>query len=87
MTADQTRGEFEEIPFGTGRFKDFVGVDANPIEYDAQFVDQCDVDVPLGVLDDFGGLGHFDAGGTMGAGLHNEVIRFRDGIRAFFIRP
>ena len=85
MASDKAGGELEEIPLRTGRLEHLEGVDADPVEDDAELVDQGDVDVALGVLDDLGGLGHLDARRTVGAGLHHEVVGAGDHIQAFFI--
>ena len=60
VAADQAGPEGQEIPFGAGRLQDLQGVDARAVEDQGQFVDQGDVDVALGVLDDLGRLGHLD---------------------------
>ena len=51
--------KFHLVP---GGLQHFLGVDAEAVEDQRQFVDQRDVDVALGVLDDLGGLGDPDAG-------------------------
>ena len=78
VAADESGVEFEKIPFGTGGFDDFVGIDAHPVEDDGQFVHQGDIEVSLGIFDDFGGLCHFDAGGFIYAGLDDFAVCFGD---------
>ena len=64
----QARPEGEEVPLGAGRLQHCLGVDAQAIEDDRQFVHQRDVEVALGVLDHLGRLGHADARRAVGAG-------------------
>ena len=68
VAADQARPERQEVPLGAGGLQHVFGVDAQSVEDQRQLVDQRDVDVALGVLDDLGGLGHFDAGRLVRAG-------------------
>jgi hypothetical protein len=68
VAADQAGAERQEVPLGAGRFQHLQGVDAELVEDHGQVVDQRDVEVALGVLDDLGGFGHLDAGRLVGAG-------------------
>lgn len=63
MSADKSGREFDEVPFGGGGLDDVVGVDAHGVENLGELVHEGDVDVALGVLDDFRCLGDFDRGG------------------------
>jgi len=68
VAADQAGAEGQEVPFAAGGFQHFQGVDAELVEDQRQLIHQGDVEVALGVLDDFGGFGDADAAGRMGAG-------------------
>ena len=50
------------------------GVDANAVKNDAELVDQGDVDIALGVLNDLGRLGHADAARAVCSRLDHEVV-------------
>ena len=43
MPANQTGPERQEIPFRTGRFEHFFGIDPDTLEYHREFVDERDV--------------------------------------------
>ena len=75
VAADQTGAERQEVPLGPGGFQHFMGVDAEAVEDQRQFVDQGDVDVALGVLDDLGRLGHADAGSLVGADGDDRAVQ------------
>ena len=68
MPADHARAERQEVPLAASRLENFERVDVEPVEDDREFIDQGDVQVALGVLDDLGGFGHLQAGGREGAG-------------------
>src|SRR3546814_20283434 len=53
VAADQAGAEWQEIPFGAGRFQYRLGIYANFVENKRQVIDQRDIDVPLRVFDDF----------------------------------
>ena len=53
------RRKFHLVPAAV---EDVLGVDAEPVEDHGELVDQRDVDVALGVLDDLGRLGDLDRG-------------------------
>ena len=61
VAAHQAGPEGQEVPLGAGRLEHGLGVDAHAVEDERQLVDQGDVQVALGVLDDLGRLGHADA--------------------------
>lgn len=52
VSADQTRFEFQKVPFGTGRFEHIGRVYVHPVEDDSQLVHKRNVQITLGVLDD-----------------------------------
>ena len=75
VAADQARAERQEVPLGAGGDQHFFGVDAEAVEDQRQLVDQRDVHVALGVLDDLGGLGHLEARGLVRAGGDDAAIQ------------
>jgi hypothetical protein len=68
VAAHQAGAERQEVPLGAGGLQHLLGVDAEAVEDQRQLVDQRDVHVALGVLDDLGGLRHADARGLVRAG-------------------
>ena len=76
VTANQARTERQEVPFGTGCQQYGFGIDVHFVENHGQFVDQGDVQVALGVFNHFGGFGHFDAAGFVGADGDDFVVQF-----------
>ena len=85
VAADKTRCEFEEVPLCSGRVQDVVRVDTHAVKNDRQLVDQSDVQVALGVLDDLGGFGNFDGGGFVHAAGHDRSIDRRNDVEGFGI--
>ncbi len=81
MTADETGGEGQEIPFGPGGAQDFGGPQAEAVEDQGQFVHQGDVDVALDVFDDLRGFSDLDGGGTVKANLNDFVIDARHTVK------
>ena len=61
VSTDESRSEGQEIPFGAGGLQDLECVDAQTVENQRQFIDQGNIQVALGVLDDLVGLGDLDA--------------------------
>ncbi len=78
MTAYQAGAEWQEVPFGAGGLQDFQGVDADLVKDDGQFVHQGDIEIALGVFDDFGGFCHFDTGGPVDTGCDNGFVELGD---------
>ena len=74
VPADQAGAEGEEIPLGAGSRQHLGGIDAQAIENEGEFVDQGDIDVALGVLDDLGRLRDADAAGGKGAGRDDRLV-------------
>ena len=88
VAADQAGLKLEKIPLGARRFKHLEGVDADAVKNDAELVDQGDVDVALGVLNDLGGLGHADAAGAVCARLDHEIVGLGHNIQGrVVVRP
>ena len=83
MAADQPGREIQEIPLAAGGREDFLGIDFHAVEDHRQFVDQRDVDIALGVLDDLGGFGDADARCLVGAGRDDGPVDRVDEIGRF----
>ena len=66
VSTDEAGAELEEVPLGTSGFEYFVRIDADAFEDDTELIDERDVDVALGVFDDFGGFGNLDARSPVG---------------------
>jgi len=81
VATDQTRPKRQEVPFAARRFQHFMGIDAHALEDQRQLIDQCDVDVALGVFDHLGRFGHTDAGGAVGAGADDLPVQVIDELR------
>ena len=78
VSAHQARLEGQEIPLAARRREYFLGVDLQAVEDEGELVDEGDVDVALGVLDDLGRLGDPDAAGLMGAGGDDAAVEVVD---------
>src|SRR6266705_1711580 len=85
MSPDETGTEGQKIPLGPGRVQDFGGVEAELVETDGKLVDEGDVEVPLRVLDHFGGLGHPNRGDPVNARLHHRGVQVGDLFERFGI--
>src|SRR3546814_6568144 len=72
VAADQAGAEWQEIPFGAGRFQYSLGIYAHFVENKSQLIDQRDIDVPLSVFDDFCRFGHAYRGRLVRA-RHNDL--------------
>lgn len=79
VATHQPRFERQKVPFGAGSLQHGVGVNLQDVEDLCEFVDEGDVGIALGVLDDLGGLGHLDAGGQVGAGDDDGLVEIVDG--------
>ena len=73
--------EGQEVPLGTGRLQHILGVDADTIADQRDLVDQGDVDVALGIFENFGELGDADRWCAVGAGFDNRLINSIDDIQ------
>ncbi len=62
-------------------------IDAELMEYDREFVHQCDIDVALGVFDDFGGFGDLDRRGAMDPGYVLRCLREKACGSAMLLKP
>ena len=63
MPTDQTGGEIQEIPFCPGGFQNVIDGDAKLLKNHGNFIDKGDVNIPLGIFDNLGGLCGANAGG------------------------
>ncbi|MNP73215.1 hypothetical protein D3C76_1699050 [compost metagenome] len=74
MSSDQTRPERQEIPFGSGGLQHRVGIDVHLMKQHRQLVHERDVNIPLGVFDDLGGLRDPDALRPVDAGINDQLV-------------
>jgi len=79
VPSNQARREGEKVPLGPGCGQDVRGPDVHAGEDQGEFIHEGDVDVPLGVLDDLGRLGHPDGRRQVGAGGDDGAVEFVDG--------
>lgn len=74
MPAHETGREVQEVPLGACRCQHIPRGDVDPLEDQGELVHQGDVEIPLGVLDHLGGLGHLDRGRDMQACLDDFAV-------------
>ena len=60
MATDEAGLERKEIPLGPGCGQYIGRIDAEAVENKGEFIDQCDVGIALGILDDLGRLGDLE---------------------------
>ena len=85
MAADQSGFEMLKIPLGGGGLKHVERVDAHLVADDAEFIHQGDVDVTLGVFNDFGRLSHTDARSPMCPRLDDQVVGLCHGVEGALV--
>ena len=85
VSAHQTGEEFQEIPLGSRSLQHGFGVDAHFIENNGKFVHESDIDIPLAVLDDLGGLRNLNGLRTVYARFHHQLVNLCDGVQGFLI--
>ena len=73
MASDQARPKRKEVPLGAGSFQDILGVYAQPVTDQRDFVDQGDVDVALRILQHLGKLRDPDRFRSVGACRHDAL--------------
>jgi len=83
VAANQTRREPDEVPLGRGGVDDCPGVESHLVEYDGELVEECDVQVPLDVLDDFRGLCSPDVFSDVDVG--DQAVELGKGLRGCFV--
>jgi len=83
VPAHEAGSERQKVPLGACRFEHFLRVYAQAVEEQRELVDEGDVDVALGVFDDFGCLCHADAAGLVRAGGDDLRIQRIDGVGHF----
>ena len=64
----------QKVPLGCGRFQHFSGVDAHFVENHGQLVHQGDIQIPLGVFNDLGGLCNPYRRYRMNAGANHPAV-------------
>jgi hypothetical protein len=78
VASHQSGLERQEVPFRTRGGQDIVRVDAEFAEQQGKLVDEGDVDVALGVLDDLRGFGDANRGGAVGSGRDDALVETVD---------
>ena len=81
VAADQPGLELQEVPLGAGSVEDILGADALLVEDDCQLVHQRNVQIALGVLNDFGRLGHHDGRRAVDASVDDGPIGKGDALK------
>ena len=76
VAAYQAGAEVEEVPLGVGGIEHVVDRQPKAVEDLGDLVDERDVDVALGILDDLSGLGGGDVARHEDAGLGHLAIDF-----------
>src|SRR5262249_47729161 len=74
VAADEAGAEVEEVPLGARRLQHVVDRDAEAAEDHGDFVDEGDVEIALGVLDDLGGFGRADVAGDEDAAGRGAAV-------------
>src|SRR3979411_441687 len=85
MSSDEPGTERQEVPLGSRRFEHFRRIDTNFVKEQRKFIHQRDIEVPLSVLDDLGGLRNADTARSINACDNNAFVDSRDaleGLRA-----
>ena len=85
VAADQARLELQEIPLGARRLKDGLCIDTHLVEDDGELVHEGDVDVPLGVLDDLGGLRNLDGLCAMNTGSDHKLVNLCHDVQCLLV--
>ena len=75
VATDQAGLEGQKVPFGTGSFQHFVGIDAKAAEDKGKLIDQGNVGVALGVFNHLGGFGHFKTAGLVRACGNDAAVQ------------
>ncbi len=75
MAAHQPRTERQEVPFRACGAQHLLGVDADALEDQREFVDERDIHIALGVLDYLGGFRHFDTRRLMRSGRDDRCVQ------------
>src|SRR5206468_11738598 len=72
VAADQPRLEAEEVPLGARRIEHVPHRDSDPREDLGDLIDECDVDVALGILDRLRRLRRLDRGDRKSTRLNSS---------------
>ena len=81
VATHQPWAERQEVPLGAGRLEHLGGVEIEFVEKDRELVDERDVHVPLGVLDDLGRLGDADRGCAVNPCADDPAVQFGHSVR------
>src|SRR4029078_9578527 len=65
MATDQSRSKWQEVPLGARGCENLFSIYSQAMEYEGEFVDQCDVYISLRVLNHFRSFGDSDATGQV----------------------
>ena len=74
VAAHEAGRELEEVPLGAGGGEHVAHVEIHAAHDEGELVHERDIDVALGVLDDFGGFGGLDRGGAEDAGGDDAAV-------------
>ena len=83
VSTHQAGPKRQEIPFGTGGFQYFEGINAHFVEDNRQFIDQGDVEVALRIFDNLGGFGDLDTARFVRASGNDRAVEFIDLLGSF----
>ena len=75
VTAHQSRFERQKVPFCSGGSKNIAGIDPHQMKDLGKFIDKGDIEIPLGILDHFGGFSHLDGTCLIGTGRQNRIVK------------
>ena len=81
MSADEAGAEGQEVPFGASGLQNVDRVDVEGLKHFRQFVHERDVEIALGVLDNFGRFRDLDGRRAVHTGFHNRFIDGSDDIK------
>ena len=70
--------EFQEVPLGSCCLQHFFRVNPHLVEYDGEFVHECNVDIPLAVLYYFRGFGNLNGRCSMNTSFNDQLGAFVD---------
>lgn len=83
----QARAKVKEIPLGGRGVKHIGGIDTHTPENHCQFINQSDIDIPLGVFNHLGGLGDLDGRGAVNSRIDHLAIEAGQFFRGLLVEP
>src|SRR5690606_20628622 len=86
MAADEAGGERKKVPLCGGGAENVLCIQAELMKDDGELVHQSDVEVSLGILDDFGRLCDLDRGRAMGPRRDYRCIKSVDSFSCLWRR-